>query len=67
MKTLCMAVLMMTALGLGSLPASAQESPGGNGPVAGVGPGGSGAGQSSLGPSKAFLRARHHPRRHRRR
>lgn len=60
-----MFVLMLAAL---TSPVLAQS----NGPVSGEGPGGSGANQSSLGPSKAFLRQRSHStihgmRRHRRR
>ena len=61
------ALLVALAVGLASVPASAQSDNGG--PVSGLGPGGSGAAQSSLGPSKAFVRngnGPHRKHRHRR-
>ena len=62
MRTVCLVMLISMVLPLA--PAFALDPDGGSGAVAGEGPGGSGAGQSSYGPSKSFLSPRIRARQH---
>ena len=64
MKYVPSALIVVAALSFAAGPAFAQSAPQGNGAVAGEGPGGSGAGQSSGGPGRSGKPIRAHMMKH---